>query len=300
MRDKNFLFFGFGFCAEFLAPLLHNDGWHIAATYRAGRDGGTGDKPSLLKKQGITPLAFDNLSADNLAHITHGLVSIPPDENGDVVLKKFAPMLEGSALKWLGYLSTTAVYGDHAGAWIDEDTPIGKLSARGRRRTQAEADWLDFGAQYGVGVNLFRLAGIYGPNRNQLRAVKNGTARRIIKSGQVFSRIHVRDIAAILNAAIKASSHKGGYKAGAGRAYSVCDDEPAPPQDVVAFAAHLLGVPAPPEIAFEKAELSAMARGFYDENKRIKNTRIKTELGVALAYPTYREGLRALFADKMF
>ena len=289
-NERHILFFGFGFCAEFIAPLLQADGWQISATYRDVR------QADFLQKQHITPLAFACLTAAQLTSITHALVSIPPNAEGDIVLQQYAPMLGQTGLTWLGYLSTTGVYGDHNGAWIDEETPIGKLSQRGHRRARAEKDWQDFGAQYGVAINLLRLAGIYGPRRNPLRAVKNGTARRIIKDGQVFSRIHVRDIAHIVCAAIAKNTNR----AYSSRAYSLCDDEPAAPQDVVTFAADLLGVAAPPEIAFEKAELSAMARSFYGENKRIKNTRIKTELGVALVYPTYREGLRALFADEDF
>jgi nucleoside-diphosphate-sugar epimerase len=199
---------------------------------------------------------------------------------------------QADQLAWLGYLSTTGVYGDHGGAWIDEETPVGRLGKRGQARVDAEAEWRDFAAQYDVPVMYFRLAGIYGPGRNQLSALVNGTARRIDKPGQVFSRIHVDDIAQILAASIA--------RPNAGRAYSVCDDEPAPPQDVVAFAADLLGLTPPPLVAFEQAELSPMGQSFYADNKRISNQRLKDELGVSLSYPSFRDGLTALFNAKAY
>lgn len=281
MGDQHMLFFGFGFCAEALAPLLLADGWRLSATTRDPA------KAAALEARGVTALAYDALATPDLSGVTHALVSPPPTEAGDPVLADHGRVLAEADLNWLGYLSTTGVYGDHQGRWIDEDTPPGPLGARGQRRVRAEAAWLDFAARHDVAVNLFRLAGIYGPGRNQLASVKNQTARRVIKPGQVFSRIHVDDIAAVLLAALS--------RAPAGRAYSVCDDAPAPPQDVVAFAADLLGVAPPPEVAFEDADLSEMGRSFYAENKRLKNTRLKDELGVTLKYPTYREGLRALF-----
>ena len=246
------------------------------ATQRAGHD------PAFAGRHAPVDAAA-------LAGVTHVLVSAPPTLAGEQLLPLFETALwaQNGGIDWLGYLSTTGVYGDHAGAWIDEDTPPGPLGARGQRRVEAEQAWLDLGAAADIGVHLFRLAGIYGPYRNQLSAVKNGTARRINKPGQVFSRIHVDDIAQVLTASIARPQ--------AGRAYSLCDDEPAPPQDVVAFAAQLLGLDPPPLVDFEEAELSDMARSFYSENKRIANARIKTELGVTLAYPDYRIGLTALF-----
>ena len=183
----------------------------------------------------------------------------------------------------MGYLSTTGVYGDHQGAWIDEETPTGLLSERGQRRVAAEAQW----AATGLPMHYFRLAGIYGPGRNSLRALQNGTARRVVKQGQVFSRIHLADITRILEASMANPN--------AGRAYSVCDDTPAPPQDVVTYAAELMGVSPPALQDFATAELSPMARSFYGENKRIRNYRIKEELGVSLEYPDYRAGLSALW-----
>ena len=284
-EHKHMLFLGYGFCAETLAPHLQAQGFALSATCRDRQ------KASHLKEQGMTPLLLTNAPVDAaaLAGVTHVLVSAPPTLAGEQLLPLFEPALraQNGGIDWLGYLSTTGVYGDHAGAWIDEDTPPGPLGARGQRRVEAEQAWLDLGAAADIGVHLFRLAGIYGPYRNQLSAVKNGTARRINKPGQVFSRIHVDDIAQVLTASIARPQ--------AGRAYSLCDDEPAPPQDVVAFAAQLLGLDPPPLVDFEEAELSDMARSFYSENKRIANARIKTELGVTLAYPDYRIGLTALF-----
>jgi nucleoside-diphosphate-sugar epimerase len=190
------------------------------------------------------------------------------------------------SVRWVGYLSTIGVYGDAGGAWIDEDTPARPGSARASRRIEAEAAWLDFGKRTGKRVQIFRLGGIYGPGRSAFDDLRAGSARRIIKPGQVFNRIHVGDIANVLVAAV------GGR--GRHSIYNVVDDEPGPPQDVVAYAAGLLGVPAPPEIPFEKAELSPMGRSFYSENRRVRNARLKEDLGVRLAYPSYREGLAAI------
>ncbi len=189
-------------------------------------------------------------------------------------------------MKWVGYLSTTGVYGDRGGDWVDEDSPLEPTTARGQRRLEAERSWLRLHSDFGLPVHLFRLAGIYGPGRNTLLNVRDGSAKRIIKPGQIFSRIHVEDIAGVLAASIA--------KPNPGRAYNVCDDEPCPPQEVVAFAADLLGLPLPPEIPFEQAELSPMAKSFYADSKRVSNRRIKTELGYKLIYPNYRDGLRAL------
>ena len=288
--SKHILFFGFGYCAQFLAPLLAAQGWHITATCRDT------DKAKRLTDNDITPLMLDGtpLSPAALDGVSHIVLSAAPSDDGDPALPLLRDALaqNGDAIKWLGYLSTTGVYGDHAGAWIDEDTPRGPLGERGQRRVDAEAAWAALAAAHDLPIHYFRLAGIYGPGRNQLAALKAGTARRIDKPGQVFSRIHVADIAAILLASMT--------KPQAGRAYSLCDDEPAPPQEVVAFAATLLGLEPPPLIAFEAADLSPMAKSFYGENKRIKNSRIKQELGITLSYPSYREGLRALFDAQDF
>jgi nucleoside-diphosphate-sugar epimerase len=194
------------------------------------------------------------------------------------------------SVRWIGYLSTTAVYGDHGGAWVDETTVPTPSGLRGVRRLAAEAAWLAFGKAHGVPCQIFRLAGIYGPGRSALDQVRAGTARRIDKPGQVFSRIHVADIARVLEASMA--------KPAAGHIYNVCDDCPAPPAAVIEHACALLGVTPPPMQHFDEAQasLSPMARSFYDDNKRVSNRRIKEELGVVLAFPDYQTGLAALFA----
>ncbi len=230
--------------------------------------------------------AFDRghpLPAAALAGVTHVLTSIAPDESGDPGLDLHGADLRAlPALAWVGYLGTTAVYGDRKGEWVDEATPIEPTLARADRRARAEAAWL----ASGLPVHIFRLAGIYGPGRNAFVNLKDGTARRIVKPGQLFSRIHVEDIAGVLQASI---AHPR-----PGAIYNVCDDEPAPPQDVVAYAAELMGVAPPPEQPYETADLSPMARTFYKDSRRVRNDLIKRELGVRLMYPTYRDGLSAL------
>lgn len=190
-------------------------------------------------------------------------------------------------LEWAGYLSTTGVYGDHEGDWVDEDSPLEPSTERGQKRVVAEAAWA---AIPGLPLHIFRLAGIYGPGRGPFEKVRRGTARRIIKQGQVFSRTHVEDIAQVLEASIN--------RPNPGAAYNVCDDDPAPPQDVIGYAAELLGLPLPPAVDFEEAEMSPMARSFYAESKRVENSRIKDELGVQLIYPDYKAGLEALLAEE--
>lgn len=222
-----------------------------------------------------------------LQNTTHLLHSIPPDEYGDPVLKVLRKDIARlGTLEWIGYLSTVGVYGDQEGAWVDEETPVAPNSERARARVAAELAWLEFGNDIGVPVQIFRLAGIYGPGRSAFDKLRKGTARRIVKPGQVFSRIHVEDIVTVLEASI-ARPRAGGI-------YNVADDEPAPPDEVITYAAKLLGVHPPPAVPFEEADLSPMARSFYEGTRRIGNKRIKSELGVALRYPTYREGLAAL------
>jgi nucleoside-diphosphate-sugar epimerase len=192
---------------------------------------------------------------------------------------------QASRLDWLGYLSTTGVYGDARGDWVDESAPLTPATERGRRRVNAEASW---SAIPDLPLHIFRLAGIYGPGRGPFAKVRDGTARRIIKPGQVFSRIHVEDIAQVLEASM--------LNPEAGTVFNLCDDDPAPPQDVIAHAADLLDMEIPPETPFEEADLSPMARSFYSESKRVRNDRIKTDLGVTLKYPDYRAGLAAVLA----
>jgi nucleoside-diphosphate-sugar epimerase len=271
--------FGLGYSARALAQRLAARGWEIRGTTRRP------EKAQALAAKGWRMFPFDRarpLPPEALAGVTHGLTSIAPDEAGDPVLDLHAADL--GALRWIGYLGTTAVYGDRQGGWVDEDTPIEPTLARADRRARAEAAWLESG----LPVHVFRLAGIYGPGRNAFVNLKDGTARRIVKPGQQFSRIHVEDIAGVLEASIA--------RPRPGAIYNVCDDEPAPPQDVVAHAAELMHVAPPPEQPYETAELSPMARTFYRDSRRVRNQRIKEELGVTLAYPSYREGLAALLA----
>lgn len=287
-RRMNHLFcFGLGYAARVLAARLRPTGWRISGTSRSAADA------EAIGAAGYTAYVFDGgapLPENALDSVTHVLVSAPPDASGDPVLRQCTEQLARRARQfaWVGYLSTTGVYGDHGGEWVTEDTPLSPNTGRGARRLAAEAAWLDLFERRSLPVHIFRLAGIYGPGRNALVSLIEGTARRIVKAGQVFSRIHVEDIAAVLEASMARPQP--------GRAYNVCDDEPCPPQDVIVYAAELLGVPPPPDIAFADAALSPMARSFYADSKRVSNARIKTELGVRLTYPTYREGLRALLA----
>lgn len=239
--------------------------------------------------EGVAPLELAAaLSAAALAEITHLLVSIPPNHQGDLVFTGDAPALLRAApkLKWIGYLSTTGIYGDLQGRWAFEWTPAAPLSTEGKRRALAEQQWLESG----LPVQVFRLPGLYGPGRSAFDRLRAGEARRVVKPGQVFSRAHEDDVAAALLASIQ--------RPNPGRIYNICDDEPAPPQDVTAFAAQLLNLEPPPEIALEDAELSPAAQRFYAESKRVANARAKSELGWRPKYPTYREGLRAILAGE--
>ncbi len=225
--------------------------------------------------------------SDALGKATHVLVSAAPDADGDPVLHACPDLLAAAAPRAVCYLSTVGVYGDHGGAWVDETDECRPVSERSRRRVAAENAWSDFGRATGIAVSIIRLAGIYGPGRGPFAKLKAGTSRRIVKPGQVFNRIHVDDIAQIAEAALLQEAEG---------VFNGADDEPAPPQDVIVFAAGLLGIEPPPEVAFEDAELTPMARTFYGENKRVRNGKIKRELGVALQYPNYRDGLRAVLA----
>lgn len=279
------LSFGHGYSARALARRLLPAGWTIYGTTRSP------EKAEDLHREGIRPLLWprDSGLAHALDSATHMLISAGPDAGGDPVLQHFAPDIARIAprLSWAGYLSTTGVYGDHQGGWVDEDTALTPSTERGKARVAAEADWQ---ALPGVPLHIFRLAGIYGPGRGPFEKVRRGNARRIVKPGQVFSRIHVDDIAQTLHASIQ--------RPDPGRIYNLCDDDPAPPQDVIGFAAKLLGLPLPPETAIDEADLSPMARSFYAESKRVRNDRIKAELGVKLLYPDYHVGLRALLAGR--
>jgi nucleoside-diphosphate-sugar epimerase len=274
--------FGLGYSAGFLAHALAREGWRIEGTTR---DAPSGREEFLLHRFSRDHPLRD--AASLLRGITHVLISVPPDESGCPVLDCHGAALAAlPGLQWLGYLSTTNVYGDRGGTWVDEDSPTAPSGDRGRRRLAAEEAWRALHRARGVPVHVFRLAGIYGPGRSALDALKAGTARRIVKPGQVFSRIEVEDLAAVLRASIA--------RPRPGAIYNVCDDEAAPPSEVIAYAAALLGLAPPREEDFARAALTPMARSFYAENKRVSNRLIKAELGVVLSYPTYREGLAAL------
>ncbi len=282
--------FGYGYSAEALGRDLIERGWRVFGTTRSP------EKRDRVAQTGVEALIDDDLGAvaAALALSDCALVSSAPGAAGDPTLARHGDALRRAAggLRWIGYLSTTAVYGDRAGGWVDEAAERRPATERGRQRAAAEDAWLDFGAEIGAPTQIFRLAGIYGPGRGPFAKLRNGAARRIVKPGQVFSRIHVDDIASVLEASMAAPA--------AGRAYNVCDDAPAPPSEVIAYAAALLGLEPPPEEPFEtaRAAMSEMAASFYAESKRVSNRRIKEELGVALAYPTYREGLTAVLAEE--
>jgi len=276
---KTLLSFGHGFSAVALAALLVPQGWRIIGTTRKA------EKCEALRAAGVEPVLWDEDLSDHIATASHLLISAGPGPDGDPVLNRYRDQIaaRATAFDWVGYLSTTGVYGDHQGGWVDEATPLTPSTKRGQLRVEAEAAWQ---ALPNLPLHIFRLAGIYGPGRGPFAKVRNGTARRIIKEGQVFSRIHVEDIAQVLEASIN--------RPNPGAAYNLCDNDPAPPEDVIAYAAELLQMPVPEAVDFETAEMTPMARSFYAESKRVRNDRIKDELGVVLKYPDYRSGLSAL------
>lgn len=284
---------GLGYSARAVARRLAGDeSWRITGTARAVADA---DAISAAD-DAVTGVAFDAVEpspalAAALLSATHLLVSAAPDASGDPLLNRHhADIAASRSLRWIGYLSTVGVYGDHQGAWIDEEAELKPVSQRSRQRVAAEEAWMALARETGLKLQILRLSGIYGPGRSAIDKVLDGTARRIIKPGQVFNRIHVDDIA---NAVLAGLAGTGTHTV-----YNVTDDEPAPPQDVIAHAAHLLGLPVPPDIPFESANLSAMGRSFYGELKRVRNERMKSDLGVRLSYPTYRDGLEALVRQR--
>jgi nucleoside-diphosphate-sugar epimerase len=269
---------GHGYSAAALARVLIPQGWRVIGTTR------NPDQIPAIAATGVEPLLWPADLGPALAQATHILASAAPDATGDPFLQAAGPAIAAARPQWVGYLSTTGVYGDHQGGWVDENTPLTPSSTRGEHRVLAERQWL----ATGLPVHIFRLAGIYGPGRGPFEKVRDGTARRLVKPGQVFSRIHVDDIAQTLAASIAQPNP--------GAAYNVCDNDPAPPEDVLSYAAHLLGLPDPPELDFATADLSPMVRSFYSESKRVSNHRIRTELGILLHFPDYRSGLAGLLA----
>lgn len=290
MDAVNLFIFGAGYSASATAVALKAKAdCTVAATTRDEQ------KRQALQARNISAHIFDGTSSGatlgaDLAAATHLLISIAPGPDGDPVLCQHAEdILSAPSLRWIGYYSTIGVYGDAQGQWIDEAAPPAPLSARNRYRVEAEKAWRTLAEAKEVPLAILRLAGIYGPARSPFDKLRNGTARRINKPGQVFNRIHVDDIAAITARAILKDLEG---------TYNVCDDEPAPPQDVIAHAASLIDVVPPPEIAFAEAELSPMARSFYSGNRRVSNAKIKAALGYELIHPTYREGHAAILRNE--
>lgn len=280
---NHLLSFGHGYSARALAQQLRPRGWDVTGTTRSVT------KAEEMKAEGVKPILWPGSGITRaLDRASHLLTSIAPQDGIDPVLAALEDHIADAApnLKWVGYLSTIGVYGDQQGGWVDETTPLTPSTKRGADRVAAEAAWTKLAQRSGLPLHIFRIAGIYGPGRGPFAKVRAGTARRIIKDGQVFSRIHVEDIAQVLCASIA--------RPNPGAIYNLCDDDPAPPQDVIAHAAELLGLHVPPAIPFEEADMSPMARSFYAESKRVRNNRIKDELGVDLLYPDYKTGLQAL------
>ena len=278
--DKTLLSLGHGYSARALAARLLPQGWRIIGTTRSR------EKLDEIAATGVEPMLWPGSDLSSLLQeVPNLLVSAGPGPEGDPVLLELQDEITAAAphLRWVGYLSTTGVYGDHGGDWVDETTPLTPSTRRGAARVQAEAAW---SAIPGLPLHIFRLAGIYGPGRGPFAKVRKGTARRIIKPGQVFSRIHVEDIAQALDLSLA--------KPQPGAIYNLCDDDPAPPQDVIGHAAALLGLPLPPAVDFDKAEMTPMARSFYAESKKVRNDHAKAALGWQPIYPDYRSGLAAL------
>jgi nucleoside-diphosphate-sugar epimerase len=289
-KNAGLFCFGLGYSALVLARRLKADGWSVAGTCRRE------DTRARLSAEGIDAFSFDrDRPLENpgaaLKGATHILVSVPPDAAGDPVLDRHrADILALRDVRWIGYLSTTGVYGDTGGAPVDESALVNPTTERSRRRALAEKRWLALRHREGLAVHVFRLAGIYGPGRSIFERLRAGSAQRIDRPGHLFSRIHVEDIATVLQASIA--------KPRPGAIYNVCDDEPAAPADVTAYACALAGVTPPPVVSFEDAQktMTPMALSFWRDNRRVDNGLIKRELGVTLAYPTYKEGLAAVFA----
>lgn len=285
---NHLLIFGVGFSALEVAIHYVNRGWRVTGTVRES------EKAAGLSRLGIETIILDTAAPSDdvcamLKTATHILISIPPNDDSDPIADLYGSEIRDKApnLQWIGYFSSLGVYGDHNGAWVDETTPSTPATARGERRVIAEAAWRDLVQDTSIALTVFRLAGIYGPGRSAIDTVRSGKARRIIKPGQVFNRIHVADIVQVVVAVIE--QEPTGFEV-----YNVCDDEPAPPADVVEYAANLIGADVPPAIPIEDAGLSPMGMSFYGEVKRVRNNKIKTDLSVHLKYPDYRTGLKAI------
>lgn len=285
-QSKRYFCFGLGYTGLRLARKLATEGWSVAGTTRFS------EKYHQLKSEGIEAYFFRSDQVIEhpeaiLKDTTHLLISIPPDKRGDAVYHSCKDAIEQLPdLKWVGYLSTTGVYGDHGGEWVDETTPTKATDDRVRARIEAEQQWLSL-VEKAVPMHIFRLAGIYGPGNSLIERVQSGAARRIMKPGHMFSRIHVDDIITTLKASIERPM--------AGEIYNLCDDMPASPDQVVEYAAQLVGIEPPPAEAYADAPMSEMMRSFYSANRKVRNDKIKAQLGVELAYPTYKHGLDAIY-----
>ena len=280
---RRLLIFGYGFTGAALVRRL--DGWKVSATSR-----GVETRRSMVSA-GLDALDPNDPAAvaQAVADTTAILIAAPPSEQGCPGLAALGPHLtRAGQAKWIGYLSTSGVYGDHDGGWVSEDTAPNPASPEGERRLGAEQGWRRLAETTGSPFFVFRLPGIYGPGRSPLDRVRAGTARRWVKPGQVFSRIHVDDLADALVRAMAKPERAG--------VYNLCDDEPASAADVTAYAARVLGIEPPPEELLDAAALSPMARRFWAESKRVSNARAKAALDWRPAYPTYREGLEAVHA----
>ena len=266
--DKHLFCFGFGYVAKELAKSLKD--WKISGTHTNSRELGKGDY--LLNNDSDFDLTILN-------DVTHILISIPPTEDGDLVYLRFIKSIKAlQKLQWIGYLSSTSVYGDHNGEWVTENSLTDSNGYLGRNRLIAENQWL----QSGLPVNIFRLAGIYGPGRSSVDAVKNGKALRIFKEGHYFSRIHVEDIAMILQEVINNPK--------LAEIYNIADDMPSPQHEVISFICDLMGVEAPKMIDFSDAELSETMKHYYNSSKRVSNAKIKNDYNIKLKFPSYKEG----------
>ena len=282
--NRTLLCFGCGYSATVLAARLTGEGgWRVIGTTR-GAEGA-----ARIEAAGAEARFWPESDVSvELEEATHLLVSVPPGEKGDPVLGSEAKKIaaRGPKIRWAGYLSTTAVYGNHDGKWVDERTATAPTTRRGMLRVQAEQGWAALANSAGIPLRVFRLAGIYGPGRGPLAQLASGRKRIILKKNQVFNRIHVDDIANVLRASIEVSTQES--------IYNVCDDLPAPPERVIEFAAHLIGSEVPEAVPFERAELSPMARSFYSESKRISNGLMKRDLIKELQYPDFFAGLAEL------
>jgi nucleoside-diphosphate-sugar epimerase len=287
-KTPHLLVFGPGYTAHPIMQYFHSKGWKVSASWRRE------EAKEALNQMGFNPVSLqENIAPDqqDIGDVSHILCSIAPTADGDPVL----PILKEwqnqmPALEWIGYLSSTNVYGNHDGGWVNETTICTPSLDRGKRRVRAENDWRDFANSISATIHIFRLAGIYGPGRNAIKSVLTGKAKRIIKAGQIFSRIHVEDICQTV---VKAAT--GGYESDI---FNLADDLACPPQDVIEAAADLLKLKAPKAQDFETADLSPMARSFYMESKRVRNDKIKSILGITLKYPTYKVGLAELLSKE--